>query len=291
MTTTVPEQAAPARIAQPSDWWRVALTPKMLVLLVLLIVAAAACIRLGYWQFERATSRGAERIATQHVEQLNREVEPLLEVLPLQTTMTAEEYARPVSVSGQWGDGQVRVVGRSVDGVDVDLVLAEFTLAEGGVVPVIRGWVPVGDPLPPAPAGDVTVYGYTADPEEAVPGARDGRTQSISPAELVNMWGGPILSGYLVEYAADGSGQALSAPGSDDPAGLAAGAAAETERGFGYATPPRPTEEGGFNIQNAAYAIEWVVFAGFAVFIWVRQLGTEVRRTREDRLLEFYDED
>ncbi|WP_182354153.1 SURF1 family protein [Flaviflexus huanghaiensis] len=265
-------------------WIREALTPRMIVLFIILAFAAGLCIRLGYWQLERATSRGADRVIAQHEERLGEPAQPLHEVLGLQTTMTADEYARPVYVTGRFAD-QLRVVDRSVGGENADLILTQLVLTEGpdkgGNVPVVRGWVPAGEDLPPAPTGTQTVFGYLSGPEDSIGGLTETTALSISAAELVNAWGSPILSGYIVQFTVAAA-----------PSAIANGSAIDISQrqeisdGVRHAPPPKPVEDGGFNLQNAAYAIEWVIFAGFALFIWFRILRGAVMRRREDELLE-----
>lgn len=273
------------------DWVREAFTPKMIVLFIFLAIAAGVCIRLGYWQLERATARGAERITAEHQERLNSPAEPLADVLRAQTNMTSDEYARPVYVTGTFDENQLRVLDRAVNGEPADLILAEFTITEGpdagARAPIIRGWVEPGTELPSVPDGEVTVFGYLAAPEDSIGGLTDETALSISPAELVNAWGGPILSGYIVEFT----------PTNVDPAAIDAGetisvtAEATSPDGVRHASAPKPTEEGGFNLQNAAYAVEWVVFAGFALFIWFRILRSTVHSKREERMLDKWAEE
>lgn len=265
-------------------WVREALTPRMIVLFIVLVLAAAVCIRLGYWQLERATSRGADRVIAQHEERLGEPAQALHDVLRLQTTMTSEEYARPVYATGTFVD-QLRVIDRSVGGEAADLILAQFVLSDGpdagGSVPVVRGWVPAGEDLPPIPDGEQTIFGHLADPEDSIGGLTETTALSVSAAELVNAWGGPILSGYVVEFGVDEDAADRVAAG--DPIDVEP---QEASDGVRHAPPPGPIEEGGFNLQNAAYAVEWVIFAGFALFIWFRVLRGAVLRRREDEMLE-----
>lgn len=263
------------------DWGAAAASARMIALLLALLAAIALCLRLGYWQLERATSRGAERIATEHEEKLNGDIVPLGQVLGMQQNMTRDEFARPVYVRGTFAD-QLRVTGRAVAGSDADLVLAQLN-TEDGVVPVVRGFVSPGAPLPDPPGGEVTVAGYLGPPEASSAPPREGVATAISPAELVNLWGGPILSGYLAEFSL--------------PSGLEEDIAAGhplrvqmSERGavagLSALTAPAAGEEGGFNLQNAAYAAEWVIFAIFFAFLYVRALRAEALRRREDRLID-----
>lgn len=258
-------------MAVSNIWLRTALTSKMIGVLVLCLAAAAVCVRLGYWQVERATSRGADRIITEHNDKIASDPVPLSEVIGLQQRMTTEEYARPVYVSGTFDDDQLRVINRSVDGQSVDIDLAPLRTADG-IVPVARGWVLQGQDLPALPAGEVTVYGYLSGPEDSIGGLTGETALSISAGELVNRWGGPILSGYLVEFGETTTGD-LETRGSVED---------------GYLPAPKPTEEGGFNLQNAAYAIEWIIFAGFFIFLYIRMLRSEVATAKEDELLEAY---
>ncbi len=269
------------------DFWRVARTPKMVGLFVLLLVAALVCVRLGAWQLDRATSRGAAEAEAEHAAVLAQDPAPIGEVLAPQTSFRAEHLAVPVEVTGTYDpDQQVLVPDRAIDGQDAVLVVTALWVTEGphtgAMLPVLRGWVEPdavslgdGDPVPvdatvadalEPPAGEQTVTGYLKDSEAGVAtDLGDGTVGAISSAELASLWGGPTWSGYLVEFTtADGEREATS------PAGLA------------HATPPGMAEETGLNIQNLAYAVEWVIFGGFALMLWWRSVRDETTRRRED---------
>jgi cytochrome oxidase assembly protein ShyY1 len=124
------------------------------------------------------------------------------------------------------------------------------------VLPVVRGWVATPDDADAlaVPEGTVTVTGYLQASEDsgAAP-AEDGTADSISSAELLGEWGGPIWTGYVVLTGSD--------PAQPPAVELL----------------PPPTRAGtGMNIQNLGYAAQWFVFGGFAVFLWVRLLKDEV---------------
>lgn len=258
---------APAGAERPS-LWRVARTPRMVGLLVLFLAVAAVCARLGAWQLERAEVRGASAQAARLAEIEAQEPVPLEDVLAPQSTFDGALVGRRVEVSGRYeADGQLLVVDRALDGRTGYLVLtplrvtSEDAAADGAVLPVVRGWVADGDPdadLVAVPAGDVTVTGYLQGSEDsgAAHGTLDpGTTDSISSAELLGVWGGPIWTGYAVLTSAE--------PAQD----------------AGIALLPPPTRSGtGLNIQNLGYAAQWFVFGGFAVFLWVRLLKDEVLR-------------
>lgn len=238
-------------------------TPRMLGLLVLLLAVAAVCGRLGMWQLDRAADRAQARADQAAREAAQAEPVPLAEVLEPGEPVTAEMVAVAVAVSGELTE-QVLVVGRARDGEPGVLVLAGLRVeGDGALLPVVRGWVPdaaAAESLEPPPAGSVEVTGWI-QVGEAGGEARDlppGTVDAISPAELVNLWGGPMYSGYLVLSGVEPA---------QDAALLSLG-------------PPTATSDGPV-LQNLAYALQWWIFGGFAVLLWVRMVRDEARASAE----------
>ena len=121
-----------------------------------------------------------------------------------QTTFTGDLVGRKVAVTGTYdADGQLLVTGRAHDGTTGLLVLTPLTTSDGAVLPVVRGWVATAADADAPPAGTVDVTGYLQASEQAGTGVADGRTDAISSAELLNSWGGPIYTGYLVVASSD----------------------------------------------------------------------------------------
>jgi cytochrome oxidase assembly protein ShyY1 len=260
--------SSPASDAPRVSLWRVARTPRMLALLVVLLAAAAVCGRLGAWQLERAEIRGASAQAARLAEIEAQEPVPIEEVLAPQSTFDGSLVGRRVEATGRYeADGQLLVADRALGDRTGYLVLTPLRVtsqdpeADGAVLPVVRGWVADGDPdaaLVEVPAGPVVVTGYLQASEDS--GAAHGSlpagtTDSISSAELLGQWGGPIWTGYAVLTSA------------------------EPEQDAAIELLPPPTRSGtGLNIQNLGYAAQWFVFGGFAVFLWIRLLKDEVLR-------------
>jgi cytochrome oxidase assembly protein ShyY1 len=262
---------------------RAALRPRMLVLLLLLLGAAAVCARLGAWQLDRAEIRGASEAAERRAEQAAATPVGLSTVLAPQSTFPGELVGRHVTARGVYEpDGQLLVEGRALDGRTGYLVLTPLRVhdadpdgAAGGgdgagdaggpgdpVLPVVRGWVGAPDDAAAlaVPDGEVTVTGYLQSSEGAGDGgSAPGRTDAISSAALVNAWGGPIWSAYVVLTSSDpGQGDAL-------------------------AQLPPPTRSGsGLNVQNLAYAAQWWIFGGFALVLWFRLVRDEARGEMPD---------
>lgn len=229
----------------------------MLVLLVLLLGAAAVCARLGVWQLDRAQLRGEQEEQERRAAAEAAPPEPLADVLAPQTTFDGALVGVRVDVAGTYRpEDQLLVVDRALDGATGFLVLTPLDVeGSGGVLPVVRGWVATADDAAglTTPAGTVRLTGYLQASEGSGDGGLEpGRTDAISSAQLVNVWGGPIYTGYLVVATSDPA---------DDPA---------------LATLPPPTAQGsGLNLQNLAYAAQWWIFGGFALFLWVRMVRDE----------------
>jgi cytochrome oxidase assembly protein ShyY1 len=144
-------------------------------------------------------------------------------------------------------------------------LLTPLKLPDGSVLPVVRGWVATSaDPAAAVPSGPVRVTGRV-QPSEPTDFARRrtaplpaGQVATVSTAELINVWRGARLQdGFVVATAP--------APSSAAPRPVAV---------------PPPMAGGGFTWRNLAYAAQWWIFAGFAVFMWFHFVRDAVRTGR-----------
>lgn len=270
--------------------------PRMIALLLVFLLAAGGCGWLGKWQLDRAFER-AELAAEQEARELAAAGPAGLgEVLEPQAAFPGELVGRQVEVTGEFeADRQVLVAGRVGSSGEVGyLVLAPLRVSDDGtggeswaelsgapVLAVVRGWVEDPAAVDDPPSGSVTLTGWLQAGEaaseaaaveaaavaageaggSAEPGAGSEATgddgsawpvvHGIALSALVQEWGGPIYSGYVVD--------------------------AETE-GSALEQLPRPVIEGGtgVNLQNAFYALQWWVFGGFAVALWIRLVRDEM---------------
>jgi cytochrome oxidase assembly protein ShyY1 len=245
---------------RPTTMLRAAVRPRMVVILVLMLAAAAVCARLGIWQLDRAHQRTQAEapVAGQEAP----DPTPLGDVLQPQTSFRGDLVARQVTATGAYeAEGQLVVTGRVVEGQAAYLVLTPLRVVSGdgragAVLPVVRGWLTSPDDAASleVPVGEVTVTGYLRASEAS--GALDtsaGTTDAISSAQLVNVWGGPIYSGYLALAGSDPA----------QPAGLTP------------LPPPVADEGGGWDLRNLGYAAQWWIFGLFAVGLWVRLVRDE----------------
>ncbi|MFI2754272.1 SURF1 family protein [Cellulomonas sp. P22] len=263
----------------PTTLLRAATRPRMIGLLVVLLLAAAVCGRLGAWQLDRAEIRGASAAARELAAQQARPPQDLGDVLAPQTAFTGGLVGRQVVARGTYEpDGQLLVVQRVLDDRTGYLVLtplrvSDATPSSGGadptgdapVLPVVRGWVETPEDAAQlaVPTGEVTVTGYLQASEGSGVGALPaGQVDAISSAELLGRWDGPIWTAYVV----------LSDVEPADPAYAA-----------GLELVPAPTRSGsGLNIQNLAYAAQWWIFGGFALFVWIRLVRDEAAGDPDD---------
>lgn len=244
---------------------RMMVRPRWVLMLLLALAIAAGFALLGQWQLSRAIESG-------HVEKTPSEtVMPLADAAtpgePIRTTSTGQK----VEASGHFvaGDEQL-IAGRLNNGPTGYWVLSHFVVDGSGSIPVARGWAAdadaaraAADDLATASADTVTITGRllpTEAPEEPAEGHDPHEMTTVAVAALVNLWsdvdGGAIYSAYIVDTEA--------APGLE----------------VIYSPPPQQQVE--LNWLNVFYAIEWVVFAGFAIFLWYRLVKDAYVREQEE---------
>ncbi len=237
-------------------FWRIARRPKWIAVLLLVLVIAGAFAWLGRWQLERAidSSRSTGPDSETAV--------PLDSVASPQVPIDASAAWRMVSdeLSIVPGD-TVLVSGRTNDVGPGWWVVAHAIEPSGASLAVAVGWAPTEDAANAAlatvdRAGDLgTVTGRylpTESPQDS--DFTKGVHSALATAELVNEWhqAGPVYGGYLVLAQPLGGLVAIDAPA------------------------PEPPDQ--VNLLNLFYAIEWVVFAGGAVFLWWRLVRDEVEK-------------
>lgn len=135
---------------------------KRLGVVVLIIVASAACVGLGYWQLTRHNARAAQidLIETN----LDAEVVPATDLLgdSLTDGLAPADVWRPVEVRGTWvADSGVQLRNRPVDGANASHALGLLRTESGTLLVVDRGWWRQTDVVPTGaldvPDGEVTL--------------------------------------------------------------------------------------------------------------------------------------
>lgn len=235
--------------------WKLARRPKWIALLILALTVAGVFAAMGQWQLERAVE---EAIV---VERDTETPTPLVDLAEPQQVMTSDASGRIVTVDGSWVEGDELVMtGRQtlteVNGSrDGDWVVRHLRTADGASLAVAVGVLPEGASIPNLDQGAATLTGrYVPSESPQTSNFEAGERTAIAVADLVNLWPepGPIYSGYLV--------------------------LSEAPEGFATIPAPPPVIEGQLNLLNVFYAIEWVLFGGFAVYLWWRLLRDEYEK-------------
>lgn len=229
-----------------SEFFRVARRPKWIGVLVLALAIAAAFAALGQWQLERSFEGGEVTHAeTETVVELTEATEPQQ---PMASALTGQMVSADVSFVG--GDYIVLegrkdgfwVVGHAV----VDGSGASLAVALGSAETRDAADAAIAGLIAEPPAASIEGrYVPTESPQES--DYENGQLRAIAVAELINLWDQApdgVYGGYLVS--------------------------ADAQPGLVVIDAPPPSVEVSLNLMNFLYAIEWVIFGGFAIFLWYR---------------------
>lgn len=211
-------------------------------LTALAVGLSALCIAGGAWQGSRTRDIiDAERAA------VSAPI-PVLEAATVDD-FPATSVGRPVTAVGEYVDGQLLVTQRLSEGRAGDWVLTPLRV-DGTTVAVLRGWVEGPDsPALAVPEGSVSLQGALQPFEEFYaeqPRQPDGRLVAVARDDIEQAWGTPVLSLVLV--------------------------LAEQSPTISPAPVPVPltvqTANVPFPLQNAAYTLQWFIFAAFVWVMW-----------------------
>jgi cytochrome oxidase assembly protein ShyY1 len=238
-------------------------------MLFLALVIAAVFAALSQWQLERSVSNGTVLArATETPVLLNSVAKP-------QSGVTDVASGQDVTVTGSWVPDDYVVLSdrlnRSRSGY---WVVGHLSTDAGNVragLAVAMGWAPskaAADAAMDRLASDgnadrVTVVGRylpTEAPEDS--DFVNGKQSTLAIASLVNIWHTDdrdgVYGGYVVIHSA--------------------------VAGLDRIDSPAPSTDVEVNWLNIFYAIEWVVFAGFAIFFWWRLVKDAWEREQEEAL-------
>ena len=245
--------------SRASSSGRPLLQPAMLAVHGVALIAVVVCLIGAYWQLDvyRAEQDAgrAERSAAP--------ARPLTDVLGPDEGLTNEMVGARVTADGQYAPAgqQILVSGRSDAGRDGYWVVSPLILETGSAILVVRGWTD-REQLPPVPSAPVTVTGSLE------PGEQPGADADLGPDRVVDSIRIPSLVGQLPYdlYSA------MLIRTEQDPA------PADGLVPVDPSAPDAPWTEG---LRNLVYALQWMVFAAFAVFMWWRICADQRDRHRE----------
>jgi cytochrome oxidase assembly protein ShyY1 len=232
-----------------STFWGVARRPRWIAAFFLALAIAAAFAALGQWQLERSFEASAP------LPQQTEVRVPLDTIAEPQQPMPAATIGQLVSLTAEFVPSDYLVLSdRITESRPGYWVVGHGVVESGASVAVALGWCETADAAasairtlrdaPPAPTIEGR-YLPSESPQES--DFEAGQLSALAVAELVNLWGvapDGVYSGYVIV--------------SDPPAGLE------------VIDAPPPSTEVSLNLLNVFYAVEWVIFAGFAIFLWYR---------------------
>jgi len=261
---------------------KTALKPRWIAGLVFALVLSGVFVLLSQWQLSRSTQHESPAASTTEV------VKPLVDVLQPGHFFPGSVSDQMVTATGSYDPGkQVLVEGRLYNNQKGFWIVTAFAVQDAptlkGVaaspqmwIPVARGWVADAAQAGPPPSGTLTLTGRLIPSEAPVPNvdAGPGRASAVSTAELINSWEVSSYPGFIAATSEVAGGVTL-------PLGADVKA---------LNIPPQPPAEQ-INWLNLFYAVEWVVFAGFSVFIWWRLVRDDYRRDLEEDEDDDYDDE
>lgn len=243
-----------------------------------MLVLVTCFVGLSAWQVDRAQHKN-EAVESADVE----EIEPFNDLMEAQAPMPGILADQRVSLSGHWlPDDQVVVPGRVLNGDKGYWVVTMFApdgarLGESVkakeaedktiAIPVLRGFTTDEQTAMESRAaqGPVEMKAQIGPVEGPQPGNSlpEGQVRSVSTSQLINLFPDLLTySGFLIPESASGAAASI---GTD---------------GLAHVPPTTTREEGGFDLQSAGYAIEWLIFAFMALYMWWQLLRDDFMRRR-----------
>ncbi|HEX4057347.1 MAG TPA: SURF1 family cytochrome oxidase biogenesis protein [Galbitalea sp.] len=242
--------------------WSVARRPRWIIALLLALAVAAGFALLGQWQIGRAVQNATV------VKYPTEKVVPLARVATPQKEVTDRAAGQMVSLVGRRVAGDTYVVSdRPNFGVTGYWVIGHVVAANGASVALALGWAKTRAEADAAAAvlragaPTATIVGRYQPTEP--PDQDDFEHNVVSVVSipwLINEWKvvTPVAyGGYIVDKTA--------------PPGLST------------IQSVRPLDNVTLDWLNLFYAIEWAVFAGFAIYLWYRLVRDAWEREEEDR--------
>ncbi|MGO4384311.1 SURF1 family protein [Specibacter sp. RAF43] len=255
---------------------KTALKPRWIAALVFALAAAAVFVLLSQWQFSRSLHKDVAPPA------VTEKVQPLLATLQPGQPLLGNAEGQLVTMSGHFDAGKQVIVRSRVEAGNVGYWVVTAFVVDGApklsgaaatdrvVIPVARGWIADPAHATAPPAGTLTVQGRLLNSEGPVlvKDPPPDQVGALSSAELTNRWKTTTYAAFVVSSHEVANG---------------------VERGAGTGTgdllPITITatdQNSKVNWLNIFYSIEWVVFAGFAVFLWGRLVADDYRRDQDE---------
>ena len=246
---------APEAKVRPTvgDLWRTATTSRWLLALVVLIAFVAVSVVLGRWQWDRTQDiLAAERAAASAPIDLR-------ELIDDDGTWSNADIGRTVILDGSFTGDELLLPNREYQTQAGTWTITRFQLDDGRSVAVVRGWLPNDVTSPPIRQEPTTIEGVLHPNEAFYEGANQEQIITVVAPALAAVWNAELIDGYVMLQR-------------QDPILLAADAPAPV-----IVPPTVQVGDVPFPLQNFFYAIQWWIFAAFAIFVYGRWLYLDAR--------------
>ena len=226
---------------------------------------------LGLWQLNVARDKGR---ADQVRAAPTQPVADVASVLIPHGPFPQDGNGRRITATGRYdGSAQVLVTPRLLrDEPGYWVVTPLVVRSSGARIAVVRGFVTSpAQALAPDLTTEVTVSGTlapgespAADRAQGDPALPDGQMAALDLSLLVNRWPGDLYNAFVFATA--------------EAPDLTSAASPAVER-----VPPPPLVSGALSWRNAAYALQWWVFALFAAYMWWRMVRDDFEDGRREK--------
>jgi cytochrome oxidase assembly protein ShyY1 len=233
-------------------------------------------VLLSQWQFGRSTQPEMPvSPTTEEVKELTGVLQPgeffRGSVADQMVTATGSyDASKQVIIPGRLNAGKMGYWVVDAFAVDGAPALKGTAVSPKTWIPVARGWIADPAEASAPPSGSIRLTGRLLPSEAPVAGKAPapGQATAVSVAELINVWN---VSSYPAFVSATSE-----ISGTSD-VGAAAAAGGLEPLNIGAQPPPAKV-----NWLNLFYSVEWIVFAGFALFIWWRLVKDDYQRSLEE---------
>lgn len=235
-------------------WWAMARRPRWLASLLACVLLAGVFAALAQWQIQRAVDEAT-------IVEVDTETPVSLDsILQPGAAMGLADGGRRVVATATWTGARAVVLDRRQGSDNGSWLVVNARTADGSCLPVAVGWSRTIDSgefvfIDDSPS---SLVGRLVPSEDPTTGDYDnGRLTVVSSADLVNRWAcAAIYDAFLVLDEA--------------PAPLE------------HILSVAPLPQAALNWLNIFYAIEWVLFAGFALYFWYRLVKDAVEREADE---------
>lgn len=251
---------------------KVALRPRWLAMLFLVLLVVTVFVVLSSWQLSRSVDSAV--VVSDEVE----EIFLLEDVLLPQQAMLSDDSYKLVALRGTYDLQKKVIIDNRLQGeekgywVVYPFVLSgqQNLLGEDMFIPVARGWFSdfaLANSFMPL-EGEIEIVGRLSPTEspQLTKNLVSNVFTTLSVAQLINIWDVPSYSGFVILVSEN--------------------LVSVEENGAGLETIKQMPATSGQQINwlNIFYAIEWVFFAGFALFLWWRLVADAYGRETEQLL-------